>query len=427
MGYTVAVGAVIAFLLAFVTARRRWTVLAGTGMGALLLAGIWKLASDVIGGMVNSTRELKAEDDHTVVVTLEARNADFPYLMSDFRFPIIPDGTAPGEMATAAIGTGGYILESFEPGVRAFAKRNPNYWKSDRAHFDEIESLLILDATARTNAITSGEIDAMLRPELKVVDMIAQTPGLKFIETPGGYHFTFPMRANMEPFTDNNIRMALKLAIDRQELLDKILNGHGYLGNDHPIGRSNRYYNSDLPQRQYDPEKAKWHLKQAGLEKLSVPLSVASAAFTGAIDAGTLIKEKAAAANINVDLISEPDDGYWDNVWQKKPWVAASWNGRPTEDWLLSIAYASGVPWNESAWEHEQFNKLLLAARGELDETKRREMYYEMQRLLRDEGASIIPLFANYVAVASDKVVTGEIASNWEFDGYKAPERWSFK
>lgn len=55
LGYIVAVGALIAFVLAFVTARRRWTVFAGTGVGALLLAGSWKLASDVIGGLVNST------------------------------------------------------------------------------------------------------------------------------------------------------------------------------------------------------------------------------------------------------------------------------------------------------------------------------------------------------------------------------------
>jgi hypothetical protein len=55
MGYAVAIGAGIAFLLALVAARRRWTVLAGTGAGALVLAGAWKLAADAGGGALAGT------------------------------------------------------------------------------------------------------------------------------------------------------------------------------------------------------------------------------------------------------------------------------------------------------------------------------------------------------------------------------------
>ncbi len=90
-----------------------------------------------------------------------------------------------------------------------------------------------------------------------------------------------------------------------------------------------------------------------------------------AVDAAVLYKEHAARAGIEVNLIREPADGYWSNVWLKKPFVAVSWSGRATEDWMFSTAYAAGVAWNDSHWNNERFNRLLVEARAELDEGKR--------------------------------------------------------
>ncbi len=94
---------------------------------------------------------------------------------------------------------------------------------------------------------------------------------------------------------------------------------------------------------------------------------------------------------------------------------------------MFSTAYAEGAPWNESYWSHPHFNDLLLAARSELDDDKRRAMYYEMQAIVRDEGSTVIPMFANYVMALSDKVATPEeIGANWTMDGFRAVERWWF-
>ncbi len=378
-------------------------------------------AKPIVAGIT----DMKA-DGSNVVITLDSGNADFPFILSDYHLPIMP--SAEGKIdPTSSDGCGGYIVESFEPGVRAAMKRNPDYWKPGRAHFDEIEMLVVIDAAARQNALITGEVDVIDQVDRNTVHLLKRARNVKVLATTGTQHYTFAMDTRVAPFNDNNVRLALKYAIDRQELVDKVLNGYGSIGNDHPIGTSNRYHAAELEQHSYDPDKAKHYLKQAGLDSLDVSLSAADAAFGGAVDAAVLYSEKAAAAGININVVREPNDGYWSNVWMKKPWSAVYWGGRPTEDWMFSTAYASGAAWNDSFWEHERFNVLLKQARSELDEAKRRAMYVEMQDIVSNEGGVVIPMFASYVMAHSDKIAhPDQVAANWTMDGFRAVERWWF-
>ena len=375
--------------------------------------------------IVDPIVDIKADGKDAVVFTLDGGNADFPFIVSDYHLAILPatDGKID---PTAGIGSGSYKLDSFEPGVRTVVTRNPNYFRDDVGHFDGAELLSIVDATARTNALTTGEIDAMDRVDIKTAHLLGRKPGINIVETSGTAHYTFAMRCDTPPFDNVDVRMALKLALDREALLQSVLRGHGVVGNDHPIGQSNRYHADSLPQRTYDPEQAKHHLKKAGMENLSVDLSASEAAFAGAVDAAVLYKEHAAAAGININVVREPNDGYWSNVWMNKPWCAVYWGGRPTEDWMFSTAYAAGASWNDTFWENERFNELLVEARAELDEAKRREMYVEMQSLVRDDGGAVVPLFNNYVMALSDKIGHEELGANWSLDGFRAVERWWF-
>ena len=182
-------------------------------------------------------------------------NADFPVLLSAESFGIMP--AKDGELApTAGIGTGGYVVEEFNPGVRSSLKRNPNYFKEDKAFFDSADMVVILDAIARQNALITDAVDVIDNIDLKTVQLFEQNEGVEIIDVTGTLHYDFPMRTDMAPFDNNDIRLALKYAMNREELLQKILHGYGALGNDHPISPSNRYYASDLPQRSYDPDKA---------------------------------------------------------------------------------------------------------------------------------------------------------------------------
>lgn len=374
--------------------------------------------------LLEAVEDIRADGPHTVVFELREGNADFPYVAADYHLIImqaLPDGSMDWE---SGIGTGGYTLESFEPGVSIHLKRRGDYWKNDRAWFDEVQLLVINDSAARQNALVTGEVDAIDRVDLKTVGLLKRRPDIIIEEVTGTAHYTIPMHCDTAPFNDVNVRLALKHAIDREDLVQKILRGHGRVANDHPIAPANRFFAADLEQHSFDPDKARFHLKQAGMDSLKVELSAADAAFEGAVDTAVLFQESAARAGIEITVRREPNDGYWSNVWLKKPFCFSYWNGRPTEDWMFSMVYARGVEWNEARWDNERFNRLLVEARVELDDDKRREMYREMQALVRDDGGSIIPMYNNYVDASSTRVAHGRLASNNFLDGWKFVERW---
>ena len=373
--------------------------------------------------LLEQVSSIRKDGKHRVIFELSGGNADFSFVASDYHIAI--KASKGGKINPKdGIGTGPYALKSFEPGVRFLGARNSNYFKQGRGWFDELEMLSIVDPAARSNALTTGEGDVIDRVDLKTAHLLGRKPGIKVEETTGTKHYTFPMRTDTAPFDDNNVRLALKHAINREEIVEKVLFGHGVVGNDHPIAPSNPFHAASLPQRQYDPDKARFYAKQAGGVK--VQLSAADAAFPGAVDAATLYREHAAAAGIEIEIIREPNDGYWSNVWMKKPWGACYWGGRPTEDWMFSTAYKGGASWNDTFWKNDRFDKLLIQARAETNQNKRREMYFEMQQIVRDQGGVVVPMFANYVFAMTDKVTHGTLSGNWDMDGDKFHERWWF-
>ena len=191
-------------------------------------------------GVVDPILDIKADGKNTVVFTLAEGNADFPYIAGDYHIPIMPskDGKIDWE---SGVGTGAYVLEDYDPGVRTSFKRNPNYWKDGAGHVDSGEALVIADVVARTNGLVTGELDIMGRCDIKTLSLLERNSDIRIEETTGNQHFTAPMLTDIAPFDDNNVRMALKLGLDREAMLRTVLRGHGALGNDHPIGTSNPF------------------------------------------------------------------------------------------------------------------------------------------------------------------------------------------
>ena len=376
-------------------------------------------------GLVAAVVDVKADGKDTVVFKLQAGNADFPMALSDYHFPICPAGFTDEEWAKG-IGTGPFILTDWDPGVRSATRRNPNYFKEGKPYFDEVETINVFDVIGRENALRSGEVDVCDEPQLNTVHLFAKTQGIAVHEVGGFTHYTYPMLMDQAPFDNADVRSAMKLAIDRQVMLETILAGHGYLGNDHPIPKTQRYFASELPQRQYDPDRAKYHLKKAGLSSLNVTMHAADM-FVGGIDSAILFKEQAAKAGININVKRVPQDGYWSEVWNKVPLCVSTWSGRPTEDMMLTTAFSATSAWNETHWKHKHFEKVLIEARAELDEIKRRDMYVELQTILHNEGGLIAHVFANHLFATSDKVrVPDTMSGNRGLDGDKNIERWSF-
>jgi peptide/nickel transport system substrate-binding protein len=376
--------------------------------------------------LLKAVTNIRKADNRTVIFELGSGNADFPYVVSEYFFIIFPskDGQCDWESGSA---TGGYKLTRFEPGVRYVGERNPNYWKEERAHFDRVEQIPLSDQAARTTALMTGEVDCIGGVDLSTVHLLKRKPDITVNAVTGTQHFTMPMFTDVAPFDDVNVRLALKYAIDRGQLVKILLSGFGQVGNDSPITPANRYFNTEMKQRKYDPEKARYHLKKAGLDNLSVKLHAADAAFPKAVDAAVLFSESAAKAGIEIKVVREPNDGYWSNVWLKKPFVTCFWSGRPTEDLMFTTAYAAESPWNDAHWKNKRFNTLLVEARTELNSDRRRAKYWEMQEIMRDDGGTIIPVYAQYVFAGSSKLAHGPLAANRNVDGWKSMERWWFK
>jgi peptide/nickel transport system substrate-binding protein len=370
--------------------------------------------------------DIKATAPGEITVILKAPNATFPALMTTVNLLIVP---ADIKNFDEGIGTGGYKFESYEPGVKAYVTRNPNYWKEGRAHFSEIETLAIKDVSARTTALQTGQIDAMNFVDPTTAKLLKTMPGVDLVQTSGSVLYAFSMDTTLKPFIDNRVRTALKLAIDRQEMLDKILGGFGSIANDQPLSKDFPDHNPNLEQHTYDPDRALALMKEANAEGATVRLHVADTPFTGAVDAAQLYSATAARGGIKIEVIREPDDGYWSNVWGKKPFFGDRWSPRPNEDVMLSLGFSreSIGSWNTTKWDNDAFNKLLTAARGELDSEKRKTLYWECQSIVATDGGMIAPVFADHLDAKSPKVATeSKLAGNWGLDGARASERWWF-
>lgn len=370
--------------------------------------------------------EMKADGKHGVTIRLKSGNADFAVSLSSGNLAMFP---AKGEADIdwqSANGTGGYKLDRFEPGVSATFSRQPTYWKDGAAHADRVDLLAIPDSAARTNALITGEVHAIDQVDLKTVKLLKTVRDVFVEETTGPLHYEFTMQTDKAPFNDVNVRRALKSAVDRTALLGKVLQGHGSLGNDHPIGPSyHPYHAADLEQTIYDPDKARWHLKQSGLTSLSVDLSTSEAAFAGATDAAILFQDAARPAGISINVIREPFDGYWSTVWGKKPWCLSYWGGYATPDEMYTTGYAEGAAWNTYNWVDPVFQALMKKARSQTDVAERTALYREMQRIGRDDGPTIIPMFANAVFARRSAIAHAEqVSALRAFDGRQIIERW---
>lgn len=362
--------------------------------------------------------DIQATDKYEVTIKLDGGNADLPFILNDYHICIGPEGTD----FLDGIGTGPYMLEKIEPGVRGITKLNPNKWIADRGFVDSIETLAINDTTARLNALISGSCHIINRVDPKTVSLLKSRKDLQVLEIAGCGHYTFPMDCRAAPFNNPDLRRALKYAIDRDAILKTVLFGHGKVGNDHPIPDFDPNFAGDLPKYTYDVDKAKFYWKKSGYTGPIVH-TVSDGAFTGAVDAAQIFQTSAAKAGINIQLNKVPADGYWDTVWLKNPFCCSYWDGRPTADIMLTTVYKSTANWNESHWNNPQFDKLLTEARSELDQTKRKQMYRELELLVRDDSGEIIPMFNNTLDAASSKIKGFVPMATLQMSGYRAPEK----
>ncbi len=359
-------------------------------------------------GIMQGIESMRVDGDW-VEVTLTTANADLPYLMADYHLQIQPNGGR--DDAAAGIGAGAYKIVAQEPGVRYTFEKHEGYWDSERGHYDAVEFLVINDATARMAALQSGQVHIANLVEPKVAGLLNRAPTLEVKSVSGRGHYVFVMHTDTAPFDNADLRLALKYAVNRAEMVDKILQGFGTIGNDTPINAAYPLFDDSLPQRTFDIEKAAEHYKASGHDGSPIVLKVADTAFPGAVDAAALFQQSAAAAGIPLEIQRVPNDGYWSEVWNKEPFCASYWGGRPVQDQMYTTAYLSTADWNDTRFTNAAFDDLLLQARAELDPAARTATYAQMGAIVHDEGGVIVPMFNDFIEAVSNDV------QGWVADG----------
>lgn len=341
-------------------------------------------------GIMRGIESVKA-DGGDVVVTLKGPNADLPYLMTDYHLIIQPNGGK--DDPAAGISAGPYKVTVNEPGVRHGGEKFKDYWQGDKlGHADQVEIIVINDPTARMAALQSNQVQMIGGVTPKIVDLLKRVPGVTIQNIGGASYVCFNMFCDTAPFNNNDLRMALKLAMDREEMVEKILRGYGTIGNDFPINDAYPLFSDDIEQRVFDPDKAKFHYQKSGH---SGPILLRTSETD--VDATQLYAQSCAKAGISIEIKREPSDGYMSEVWNKQPFSTVSWNGRATQDQTYSTTYLSTAPWNDTHFYNEKFDKLLIEARAERDQDKRKNLYREMAIIVRDEGGLIAPMFNQWI------------------------------
>ena len=331
---------------------------------------------------------VKATGPNEVTMVLTSPNADLPVILGTFHFHIVKEGTT--DFATG-IGTGPYKLKEFKPGVRSVVVRNDNYWKAGKPYLDEIEFVGIGDESARVNALLSGGMDLVGSINPRSVARVSGAPGYAVFKTQSGQYSDLIMRLDMAPGSNPDFVLAMKYLFDREQMRKTIALDQAVVANDQPIDPTNRFYFAGLPQRPFDPEKAKAHLKKSGITG-AVPV-VASPAALYSVEMALVMQQTAKSIGLDLDVKRMPADGYWSNHWLNSAVGFGNVNPRPSADILLTQFFKSDAQWNESRFKDPKFDQLLVAARGETDLAKRKQMYADLQTMIHTEAGIGIPLF----------------------------------
>ena len=210
------------------------------------------------------------------------------------------------------------------------------------------------------------------------------------------------MMVDRAPTDNSDFRKGVKHALDRELILSQVFKGIGTIAADTPIGPTYKYWCSDVKPAEYDLDKAKFHFDKAGVSGFE--LFTSETAGSSANDIALTFQQSAKGA-ADVTVTKVPSDGFWSHTWMQKPMTMSGWNARPTVDAFLTIAHMNGGSWNETMWGSDQFDQLIIAARAELDEAKRAQMYCDMQHMLNDDGGFVNAVFQNQLEASAKNVM----------------------
>jgi peptide/nickel transport system substrate-binding protein len=346
------------------------------------------LIASKVATIAEQFADIRADGRRGVLLRLTNANADLPAILAQSQFLIVRNG----EDKPAGNGTGPFRLAQFKPGVRTVVVRNPEYWVPDRPRLERIELISIPDDVGRVNALLSGDVQLINAIDARASRRVAESPGHGLMTTRSGLFTNLIMRQDALPTGNPHFVAAIQHLIDRDLVNRALFRNTATVANDHPIPPFHPYFNPDIPQRTQDLDKARWHVARAGLSGVPLPM-FASPAANGSVDMASILQEFGSRVGLNLAVNRVPADGYWSTHWMRHPLTFGNTNPRPTADLVFSLFFKSDADWNETGWKNPRFDQLLLEARGARDESLRRELYGEMQRIVHERCPMMIPVF----------------------------------
>src|SRR5215813_14936945 len=360
---------------------------------------------------------LKKLDKHTVLVPMTSPYGSFlDQLAYWYYLYVVPTGFNPNKPN----GTGPFKYQSFTPGQRSVFVGNPNYWKPGLPYVDTLTIIDFSDSASLQNALTTGVIHGAGALEGAQIAALKSTGGVRTVTSHTGAITPFTMRVDQAPFTDVNVRQAMRLLVNRPQLIASALDGFATVGAD----VSSPYdpnYDTSL-RRSQDIQQAKSLLKKAGQENLAVQL-VTSPVATGTVAMATVLQQQAQAAGVTINLKQVDPTTFFGPNYLHWTFSQDFYNYSP---YLAQVAQSllPTSPFNETHWHLPHYIDLYHQANATADPAVRKQIERDMQLIDFNEGGYIIPAFIDALDAYSTKITgysparVGQPLSDFDFEHF---------
>jgi len=336
--------------------------------------------------------KVEATGEATVVFTLSKPNPLLLYDLSDNHAVILRAGTA--DPKTTFTGSGPFKVEDYRPENRMTLAANPDYFLPGKPGVARVELIFFQEQSAAVDALRGGQVDVVLRMPTSLFMTLRDEPGIQTVAVPTNGFDLVRLRSDREPGSDPVVIQALKLATDREAIVETVTQGLGMPGRDSPIGPLYQdYYSEETPLPARDVDAARKLLSDAGYEDgLALELHVPDSGDRP--DLAVVLKEQWAEAGVDVTVVVEPESVYYgDDGWLEVDLGITGWGSRPSPQFYLDVMLRCGAKWNESHFCDPELDRLADLAGSTRDEAERAEAYRQIQRLLIDRGPVIVPYF----------------------------------
>lgn len=390
----------------------------------------YNLLSYYLGGpdIEKGIGTVEVVDPVTLRFTLKAASATFVSDMTNGYAAVVSPAAfqAAGKDAFGQkpVCTGPFMVSSWEKGVRVVLDRFDGYF-GEKAKVDQVIIRPIVENAARLTALQQGEVDFIVAMSPEFIPVIEQDPNLQLLQSPGFHIWWISLNVHQPPLDNPLVRQALNYAVNKQAIVDSILQGAATLANGPMIGHS---WGNDPAVQPYphDPERAKALLAEAGVAdgfatKFWVPES--GSGMVAPKEIAQVVQTDLAAIGVTAEIVTQEWTSYvadWQNSGQDAGGYGLaemSWNFSATDpaQWLdpnvRSDAHPPGGGFNGSFYSNPQVDDLRTKATQTFNLDDRAAFYKQAQAIMREDCPWIFMFSANNIAAATARLKGVELNS----------------